>query len=285
MAVAINDIVDNIDDLVSLPGIFVRINQMINDPACTVTQLGEVLSQDPGLTVRLLRIANSPLYGLSTEVDTATKAVTVIGLQRVRDLVLATSAVEAFEGIPNDLLTMDNFWLHSIYCGLIAKFLAAKIKLAQSESLFVAGLLHDFGHLVMFSRIPELARQALELEMEGNDDIDLYRLEQNHIGFDHAMIGGSVATHWQLPAMLVETIRYHHEPEKAKAFAKQTAIVHIANSLAVLAELNATELSETDAPAIHPYAWEITQLDNSVIAPALDDAKQKFAEMRALLLS
>jgi len=122
MVISIDEIVKDIEDLVSLPSVFIQINQLIDDPKCTSAQIGDIISQDPNLTVRVLRIANSPMYGLRAEIDTVNKAVTVIGMKRIRDLVLATSAVDAFESIPNELITMENFWMHSVYCGLMAKF-------------------------------------------------------------------------------------------------------------------------------------------------------------------
>lgn len=284
MPPSIDEVVNSVEELVSLPSIFTRINEMVEDPKISITQVGDVVGQDPGLTARLLRMANSAMYGLSAEVDTVSKAVSVIGLQRLRDLVLATSAVEAFEGIPNELMTMDNYWKHSIYCGLIAKFLAEEINLDRSNSMFVAGLLHDIGHLAMFKCTPDLSRQALLKHLEGSDEPELHSAEQKVIGFDHAMVGGKLAADWHLPVVLVETIRYHHEPEKAEKYPKHTAIIHIANSIAVLVELNTTKFSETDAPKIHEQAWETTGLDKTIIESAIEAAQQQFNDMHSILL-
>ena len=284
MSVTIEEIIGQVDDLVSLPGVFIRINEMIESQESTAVEIAGVLSQDPGLTVRLLRIANSPFYGLSKEVDSVARAVTIIGTQRLRDLVLATCAVEAFEGIPNELVTMDDFWSHSLYCGLIAKHLAEQSGMKESDSLFIAGLLHDIGQLIMFRQFPEASLQVLLQELDQVDGPDMIVSEKEIIGFDHAHLGGAVIAHWHLPPIFVETISCHHEPEQATDYPKQTAIVHIANTLAVLAELKTLNIEETDAPPIHPGAWETIGLNTDVIQPVITAARQEFETMRNLFL-
>ena len=277
-------LIEDIDNLVSLPGVFVRINQMVDDPAYSMQQIAEVISQDPGLTVRLLKIANSALYGFRNEIDTVSRAVTVIGTTRLRDLVLTTSAINVFDGIPNELVTMEDFWTHSIYCGLIAKFLAEQAGVQQSESLFVAGLLHDIGQLVMFSRAPQQAHTVLLRSIDDDIEEELHLIEHAEFGFDHAELGGLLAEHWHLPVMLVETIRFHHVPEKAQHYKKETAIIHIANSLAVMAELHATHIEETDAAEIYESAWQQAGIAESAMLPAIEAAVQQIGEMRSMLM-
>ena len=119
MSITPEELVKNVGELVSLPDVCIRVNQMVDDPNASAVAFGEVISQDPGLTARLLRIANSAFYGFSQEIDTVSRAVTIIGLGKLRDLVLATSTVDVFDKIPNELLTMENFWRHSLSCALI----------------------------------------------------------------------------------------------------------------------------------------------------------------------
>ena len=276
------ELVNNLSELVSMPGVALRINEMVGDEQYSATDIGKVISQDPGLTVRILKIANSPLYGFSSEIDTVSRAVTVLGTKQVRDLVLATSTIQAFDGIPNELMTMANFWQHSIACGLAAQTLMGKQRAAQGESVFVAGLLHDIGELVIFNKMPEQARQALELALDEMDGLPLYLAEQKVLGFDHAQIGAEVARQWQLPQSLSECIAYHHQPSAAGDFKFEAAIVHIANTLAVMAELNTTDINEGEVPPIDPQAWDITGLNKDVIAPTVEVIEGQIAELCAL---
>lgn len=284
----IERVISEIDDLVSLPGVFVRVNEMVNDPDCSMNDVAEVISQDPALTIRILRMANSPAYGISKEIDSVVKAATIIGTQRVRDIALATSAVETFEGIPNELISMDDFWMHSIYCAITAKHLAGLAKASNPDSLFVAGLLHDIGHLVLFKTLPELSRKSLEYILDDIDDVSLYLVEQEFIGFDHAMVGGALAEQWHLTPMLVETITAHHDLEKADKFKKESAIVKIANSIAVMAELDSTHIEETDAEVLTDEDWACAGLNpdeaNSIMEKAVPFARSAYKEVQKLLM-
>ncbi len=285
MTASLDEIVKDINDLVSLPGVFVRVNEMVNDPQCSMTKVAEVISQDPGLTMRVLRMANSPAYGISKEIDSVAKAVTIIGTERVRDIALATSAVETFDGIPNDLLSMDDFWMHSIYCAILAKYLAAQTKIKNPDGLFVAGLLHDIGQLVLFKELPELSRKSLEYILDDTEDVELQVVEQEFIGFDHAMVGSALADNWHLTPMLIEVIGAHHDIQKAEAYKQESAIVKIANSLAVMTELNTIDIGETDAAALSEEDWAIAGLEPDIIEEAIAHAHTTYKEVQNLLMA
>ncbi len=285
MAASLDEIVKNINDLVSLPGVFVRVNEMVNNSQCSMTKVAEVISQDPGLTMRVLRMANSPAYGISKEIDSVAKAVTVIGTERVRDIALATSAVETFDGIPNDLLSMDDFWMHCIYCAIIAKYLGSKTKVKNPDGLFVAGLLHDIGQLVLFKELPELSRKSLEYILDDTEDTELYTVEQEFIGFDHTMVGSALAENWHLTPMLIEVIGAHHEIQKAKDYKQESAIVKIANTLAVMTELNTTNIEETDAAMLMDEDWVAADLPPDIIEDAIAHAHTTYKEVQNLLMS
>ena len=116
----VQDLVKNASDLVSLPEVSLRVNELANDPESTADDMAKVISQDPALVARMLKIANSAFYGLSSEVETITRAVAVLGTNKIRDLVLSTAASDTFDGIPNDLITMQDFWHHSLLLWLIS---------------------------------------------------------------------------------------------------------------------------------------------------------------------
>lgn len=232
MSISINEIIKEIVKLTSLPEVSIKVGQMVDDSNCGVNEIGKVISQDPALSAQLLRIANSPFYGFSSSIDSIARAVTVLGTQQIRDLVFSTTATKAFDGIPNEIISVDDFWHHSLYCGLLARELANQNHQAQDEMLFTAGLLHDIGHLVMFNRIPELAHQAIMHTIEPDVNLELYQSEREIIGFDHAELGGKLAQQWQLPKNLIECILYHHEPERAEDFPDEVLLIYIANKIA-----------------------------------------------------
>jgi putative nucleotidyltransferase with HDIG domain len=276
-------LVADVRDLLSLPEIAVQVNAMVEDPRSTATELGEVINRDPSLTARLLRIANSPFFGLTSKIATVQRAVAVVGSKRLRDLIIATSAIRTFKGVPNQLVSMDDFWYHSLYCAIAARQLAMSRRLPHADSLFTAGLLHDIGQLIIFNRLPDQAREALRLSTEDPHAVDMRQAEQEVLGFDHAQVGGLLLRHWQLPAMLVECVAYHHTPDKAEHFPLEAAIVHIANSIATLAEINSIHLE--DVPKIQPSAWKLSGLKEEIIVPVMRETQKQFREARLLFLS
>ncbi|HFC29587.1 MAG TPA: HDOD domain-containing protein, partial [Oceanospirillales bacterium] len=214
-ATEIQELVNNAKELVSLPEISLKVNEIASDPNSTADDMAAVISQDPALVVRMLKIANSAYYGLSKEVETISRAVAILGTNKIRDLVLSTSASQAFEGIPNDLITMQDFWHHSLYCGLLAQILSKKSQKANSESIFIAGLLHDIGQLLMFNQLPEKSHEAILLLMEGSEELETFEAEQHVFGFDHTQVGAALIKSWKLAPVLEECVEFHHSPQNA----------------------------------------------------------------------
>lgn len=281
--VKLEELVDKVDQLVSLPAACLRLNEMVNDPSSSAQDMGRVINQDVALTARLLRIANSPMYGLSTQVDTVSRAVTVLGMKQVRDLALASAAIKTFEGIPNTLVSMRSFWEHSIFCALCARTLAMDCLRNQREAVFVAGLLHDMGKLALYSQLPDLSRRALEASANGARSQESQLAESTIIGFDHAQVGEELARRWSLPASLQESIAFHHDPEKAEHNRVAVAIVHIANSLAVMASRKTEDLGQ--APDIHKIAWKVTGLEKEMVPAIIASAQAQVSSAMALFIS
>ncbi len=211
----IQELVKNASELVSLPEVALRVNELASDPNASADDMGKVISQDPALVARMLKIANSAYYGLSTEVETINRAIAILGTNKIRDLVLSTAASDAFDGIPNTLITMQDFWHHSLYCGLLAQILAKKSRQLQAESLFIAGLLHDIGQLIMFNQLPQQSHEAILLLMEGPEELETHEAEQQVFGFNHMQVGAALIKSWKLAPVLEECVAFHHEPEKA----------------------------------------------------------------------
>ena len=281
MKINISELVQGVGDLVTLPDVFIRINQLVENPDSTIADIAQAVSQDPAFTVRLLRVANSTFYGFSSSVDTVSKAVSVIGTSQIRNLALSTAVANSFSGLSNKLVSMDNFWRHSLYCGLAARKLAKLAGKCDAEAVFTAGLLHDIGELVIFNRLPELAREALLLVLDSADELALHQSEQQIMGFDHAQVGGELARQWKLPTLLEECIAFHHDINAAKRYPRETAIVHIANILAQMAEVQTQDIS--DVAPINPVAWEVSGLQGAeVIDTIVAETQADIAEAEIL---
>ncbi|MDH5443903.1 MAG: HDOD domain-containing protein, partial [Gammaproteobacteria bacterium] len=248
------ELVSGVVRLVSLPEVCIRVNEMMDDPGVNATEIGKVISQDTSLTARLLKIVNSAFYGFQARIETVSRAVTVIGLRELRGLVLAASAVESFSKLPNDVLNLVNFWRHSVYCGVVSQLLAQKCNVLHSERLFVAGLLHDIGKLVITNKLIDESREVIKrVEKKKKFDFDI---EQAVLGFDHAEVGGVLLKEWNMPESLCNSVMYHHRPKAVTELTIEICIVHIANILANRAEHGIN--TEFKIQEIEPMALEMT---------------------------
>lgn len=140
----------------SLPEIFYQFKQAIDDPESSFEEIGEIISNDPGLTARLLKIVNSAFFAFPQQIETISHAIGIVGREQLNDLVLSTVVMAQFKDIPQNLIDMESFWRHSIACGLSARIIASQKREANPERFFVAGLLHDIGLVVMCNKLPSL---------------------------------------------------------------------------------------------------------------------------------
>ncbi len=277
---AASDLVKDIRGLVTLPHVYIKIGQLIDDPASSSADIARAVSQDPSFTLRLLRVANSALYRFPSAVDTVAKAVSIIGTAQVRNLALSMSVASSFEGLPNDLVSMANFWKHSLYCALVARHLAKRMGRCDPDAMFTAGLLHDIGELIIFNRRPEQAKQALTAVLDSAEEISVHQAEQQTMGFDHSEVGGELAREWRLPPLLEECIAHHHDVAASRHYRRETALIHLANILAIMAELDT--LDPLDVPPVDPLAWELTGLTQDCVEPAVREAQAGIVEVERL---
>ncbi len=268
-------------DISSLPMMFVRITEAINNPRTSVQAISGIITEDPGMTARLLRIVNSAFYNFPRKIDTISRAVTIVGTQQLRDLALATSVLRMFKGIPKELVNMESFWRHSIACGAAARTLAAYRRESNIERFFVAGILHDLGRLVIFGKIPDLAREAIAMAETNN--ISLLQAERAVIGFDHALVGRALLQQWKLPNNLVDVVSYHHAPANSVAFPNETAIIHIADIFAHVLQLGSS--GERAIPSFSPDAWMLMGVQTSVIPSVIKEVERQYDEAIFAILS
>jgi len=268
--------------LVSLPEVCIRVNEMLDEPSVTAAELGHIISQDTSLTARLLKIVNSSYYGFQAKIETVSRAVTVVGLRELRGLVIAASAVETFSNVPDEILNKVRFWRHSLYCGVIARLLAEQCHVLHSERLFVAGLLHDIGKLIIAQRLPTETRMiALEADAGHRSE---FEVEQDFLGFNHAEVGGELMKAWSMPETLFESVAYHHNPQQAETGIMETCLIHIANILTDEAEQGLDMKEDTPLQQIDPFAWEITGLNESVKDHVFREAGPLFTEALETIL-
>ena len=273
-------LISEVEGLFSLPEVYLKVRESINNPQSSINDVALIINQDPNTSAHILKIANSAFFGFATEINTVIRAITIMGLAQLHDLVLATSAVKAFKGISSDLIDMKDFWLHSVFCATIARLLARKCNVIDSERLFVCGILHDLGHLVIYAKCPTQASKVLSRAKQGNTPIVL--LEKEILGFDYAEVGSELLKSWKLPASLYETMANHVYLKCDEQFSLDSAIIHIANILALQDESHKTGFS---APNLDLQALQMTGLNEEDLDLAKIEAKRNMAEILKLLFT
>ena len=253
--------IEQVKGLVSPPDICIRIFELIESQTASTKQLGDVISQDPNLSARLLKIVNSPYYHFSNRIDTISRAITVIGIRELSSLVLAVSATKTFSNIPNELVNIDTFWRHSIYTALISRELAQRCDILHPERLFVAGLMHDIGSLIIYNRVPDIAR-AILIQSNGNEQ-ELYKLEKKLLMTNHAHVGGMLLNSWLLPKILRDAVMFHHEPGLCETAPVEAAIVHIAEALANASIIGGFSSEACGQDEIDPAAWSAIRINEA----------------------
>ncbi|MGX2039194.1 HDOD domain-containing protein [Methylocaldum sp. MU1018] len=266
--------------LASPPTSVMRIATILEREDFKVGEVAEAIAQDPSLTARLLKIVNSPYYGLSRRIDTITRAVGLVGADALYSLALTTTVIQEFRKIPTCLVNMTDFWLNSLYCGEIARLLAKEASVLHSERLFVAGLLHRIGALIIYMRLPDKAREIL-LAAAGDDRL-VPGLEKSLLGFTYAETGGELAKAWKMPLALQESIRCHLNPGRAEAYRLEACLLYLANQLKTVSLLG---FPIDDALAAIPDGVAATiRLEESQIVSVMFKAAEKFNDTAALFM-
>lgn len=224
----------------------------LSKPDSNLMQLGEVIEKDPDLTMRLLRLGNSSFYGFPMRLETVAEALSLIGLVQVQDLLAVSSVMEVFAGVPEEFVSMESFWRHSLACGIAARLLAIQRRLPKPEKFFVAGLVHDLGRLVLYSQAPASAKAVFACYQAERQL--LRQAEQKVLSFDHAQIGEALLRHWQYPPQLIEAVAFHHHPMMAAAPPTGAVIVHVADHLANAMQMGTS--GERFVPPLNVKAWE-----------------------------
>lgn len=274
-------LLENETDLVSLPDVVIHLQEAIADPSSTADTIANIIGNDPGLTARLLKLANSPLYGFSGRIDTISRAVSLVGTESLYHLVLATCVVSTFRNIPAKLLDMDEFWIQSAYCGVVARLLAKEARVLHPERLFVAGLLHAIGSLLIYVKCPDEAREIL-LASQGRREL-VPLLERDLLGFTYADVGAEIARQWNLPLWLQKAIGYHLRPEAAGEQQFETGILYLADRLTdVLVQGDAIEDILAEIPG---EIMDMTHLQEGQILRAMTEVYYEFTEVSSMLLS
>jgi HD-like signal output (HDOD) protein len=273
------ELVQSCTSVFTLPEIYFRVRDVVDDPESTVDDLANALKLDPAISARLLRIVNSPIYGFPKQIGTITHAVNLLGTQAVSDLVTSTTIGRTFAGMPVQLMDVPRFWRKSAFCTLLAGKIAKSCGIEESERFFVEGLLRDIGHFVLYQTVPQRAQSAL-IEADYLDS-SLAEVEQSNIGCDFAEVGAELIRSWGMPMQIEQAVRYQLSPNQAGDFALHASIVHLAGVVADHEELELNR--QREGLPFDPFAITTTQFATPSLPALLTDAHAQLQDTLALI--
>ena len=272
------ELVQSCSNVFTLPEIYYRVRDVVDNPDSTMDDLAKVLKMDPAISARVLKIVNSPLYGVPKQVDTVTRAVNLLGMQAIRDLVTATTIGRSFSGMTVQIMDLSAYWRKSVLCALMAGKIAKACGIDDSERFFIEGLLRDIGHLVLYQTIPERAQSAL-IEAD-NLSSPLAEVEQSNFGCDFTEVGAELIHSWGMPPQIEQAIRHQLCPGEAGEYTLHASIVHLAGVVA-----DHHELHPSVAPKellFHAAALQSTRFNVSERPVLLNEAQDQLHETVAL---
>ncbi len=259
-------LIQNFRGTASPPTMYLRLNEAVNHPDSSLDTIGKIISEDSSLSARLLKLVNSSFYGFPRKIGKISEAVLLVGSHQVRDLALVTTVMDVFKGIPKDLITTEEFWLHSLAVGTGSKLIAETMGESELERYFVLGVMHDIGRLILFTTAPDVSRKMLRRAIAEQQTLNT--IEKDELGFSHVDVGKKLIEMWRLPGNLQEVVEFHHKPEWAVHYPIETATVHTADVLSHALQLGSS--GEPFVPILNKQCWEKLNIAQSKIPTLME---------------
>lgn len=228
-------LVNNTIELPTMPEVLVKLNEVMANPEASADEVGAVVSKDPAVATNLLRIVNSAYYGLQVRVSAVSLAISVMGFNMTKKVALKAAVFSTFGKRREKIQHFDaaGFWKHAVFTGVAARTLggsSATFAENHGEDLYIAGLLHDIGKIILMERMaPRYLAMLRRSVKENRPELDV---EQEEFGFTHADVGSVLAIKWFLPEDLAIAIRYHHAPSRDPFHRSLSSLIHLADQLA-----------------------------------------------------
>jgi len=255
-----------IEDIPTLPTVAMELTQMLDQPETETKDVQAVVRQDPSLSARLLKIVNSAYCGLPREVHDVAMAINILGFNAVKNVALSSFVFDFF-GAEQSELDVKAFWMHSMACGVAVNEAARVASKSYTEDLFVFGLLHDLGRVIIWNFFPEEFKQIRATAVESRKSMTT--AEREVLGMTHMEAGACLGKRWRFPALLTEALGHHHWPSDAPEESREiVSLVHVADLVCQCLELGTS--AEVTVEFVDEQAFELLGLDQPRIGRLMD---------------
>ena len=232
-----NAAVKQLSHIATLPEVTLGIIELVEDPTSSAQDLNELIGRDPALSARILKVVNSAFYGLPRQIGSINRAISMLGLNAVKNIAIAASLAKLFRGgALCDRFDAKELWDHSIAVATAARLLAKEARMSSVDEAFLGGLMHDIGIMVeLQSDRAKLVKvfSDMQFDHDGNPLIDFRMVERAVYGADHGHFGEALCEQWKFPRSLAIACGYHHDPAGAPAEARQIPwLIFVAERLA-----------------------------------------------------
>ncbi len=265
----VDDAIREISHIATLPEITLKIVELVESPKSTAQDLHKVISNDPALCSRILKVVNSSFYGLPGQIGSINRAIVMLGLNAVKNIAIAASLAKLFRGgelTPG--FSAKSLWKHSVSVAAASKLLADKAKLAFSDEAFLAGLLHDIGMMVEMqfdrSKLVEVLQQVTT-DGSGVPTVSMVEVEERVFGASHEHFGAGLCEKWKFPANFKHATGHHHRPLELPSDSRVMAcVVHTADRL--VAEVGGTFRLDVPAATLARDVLDIVKINQEGLA-------------------
>ena len=267
--------INSIAELPTLPTIYMKLSRILNVQNSSIRMISNIISEDLAVSAMVLKIVNSALYGLHHKIGDMQRAIVILGLNEIKNLVLATSMYKTIKQLKSSsAFDMQEFWKHSIGCAILAKVLAETAYIKDPEDVFTGGLLHDIGKLIHFTYLREEFEGVVANVVETGSQ--MFESEKKILGFDHTQTGSALARKWCLPRKTINMIAHHHLSDTPDALTKEVAAIHIGNTLCISLRMGSG--GEKRVPIVNQKAWKILDLKLSDLEYIMQRSTKLFEE-------
>ena len=250
----------------------------MDDPKSDIADFANIIQVDPGLSAKVLKIVNSAYFGFPGKIENLTQAINMIGISQLHNMVLGVSAISALD-FPNDIVPLRELWRSSLYSGVLARLFGNELKVRQSDRLYIIGLLHEIGHLLLYAKFPDQARDAIQVSRQNG--IGIHQAEHQVLGCHYGEVGARLMDNWQLSPFFQQLTQFQPTPLISTENQLEISILHLAHAYADKKFFNPDVETEN---LIDESIWPLVDLTQEQLTTCLESADVISSDMEKVIL-